>query len=59
MLKISNQELKYLLKALVEHKAKLERIESYPSQGRDLRPYDRLIQKLTKYRAEHFKGRTQ
>ena len=51
MLKISKQELNYLLKAIVEHKAKLQRIKPYPLQKSDIRPYDGLIRKLTEYRS--------
>lgn len=54
MLKISKQELTYLLKALVEHKTQLEKVSSYPSKESDLRPYNSLIRKLTAYRTAHF-----
>ena len=56
MMKLSKQEITYLLKLLLEHKTKLERIKPYPSQERDLRPYEALIRKLTQYRAMHLSG---
>jgi hypothetical protein len=54
---LSKTDLTYLLKALIEHKAHIERSNPYPLQKRDLQPYDALIRKLVKYRTEHFERR--
>jgi hypothetical protein len=50
MLKLSEEELMYLIKALVEHQAKLERMDPYPEQKANIKPYRALTQKLVKYR---------
>lgn len=53
MLEFSKLEITYLLKALIEHCSKLDRMD-YRGKKRDQIPYKRLIQKLTKYRAARF-----
>jgi len=50
MLALTKDQITYLLKALVEHKTKLERMRPYPKQKNDLRPYNDLIKVLVKYR---------
>jgi hypothetical protein len=45
----------YIIKALVERKAYIERLKPYPEQKNNLRPYAALIRKLMKYRSQHFR----
>jgi uncharacterized protein YaaR (DUF327 family) len=50
MLKLSKMEISHILKALVEHQSKLERLKSYPLQKSDIKPYKNLIKKFVSYR---------
>jgi hypothetical protein len=59
MLRLSEDEVMCLIKALVEHRAKLERMDPYPKQKMDIRPYRSLAQRLMKYRKERWMKRTQ
>jgi hypothetical protein len=54
MLKLSEEEVLDLLKALVEWQAKLERLDPYPLQKSDIRPYKALTLKLQKYYKERW-----
>ena len=50
MLILSKQDIAYIIKALIEHKEKLEALPPYPLQREDLRPYDELIKRLADFR---------
>jgi hypothetical protein len=50
MSNLSKEELSLVLKALVEHVSKLERMKPYPLQKSDIKPYNDLIKKLVKAR---------
>jgi hypothetical protein len=57
MLALSKDELAFIIKALIEHKEKLEAMAPYPMQKDDVRPYDDLIHKLVRSRdAKSLKG---
>lgn len=58
MLKLSEEEVLDLIKALVEHQAKLERMAPYPLRKADIKPYKALTQKLAKYRKERWMKKT-
>lgn len=49
MLRLSEEEVLDLLKALAEWQAKLERLDPYPLQKSDIKPYKALTRKLLKY----------
>jgi len=51
MLNLSPDDITFLLKALLEHREKLERMEPYVSQDDDLKPYNDLIKRLVKHRS--------
>lgn len=55
MPEFEEEEVMYILKALVERKAYIERLKPYPEQKNNLRPYAALIRKLMKYRSQHFR----
>lgn len=57
MVTFSDDELTFVLKALIEHKEKLGRMGAYPKQKEDMKPYEALIQKLTKYRRSRSRER--
>jgi hypothetical protein len=50
MVTFSDDELIFVLKALMEHKDKLGRLTAYPQQADDMKPYEVLIRKLIRYR---------
>ncbi len=55
MVKFTKDEVTFILKALIEHKAKIERMKSYPEQKDNLKPYNSLIRKFVKYRLATFR----
>jgi hypothetical protein len=55
MLKLSEDEVTDLIKAVIEWQARLERMKPYPSQKADIRPYRALVRKLVRYRRERWK----
>lgn len=58
MLKLSQDEVVFLLKSLIEHKEKLEQMKSYPKKRDDLKPYTDLIKKLVNHRNGNLNKRT-
>jgi hypothetical protein len=58
MLKLSQDEVVFLLKSLIEHKEKLEKMEPYSKKLDDLKPYSDLIKKLVNYRNGTLNKRT-
>ncbi len=50
MLKLSRDEVTFIIKSLVEHKEKIEHMKPYPAQRDDLKPYRDLIGKFVIYR---------
>ncbi len=57
MREFSEEEITYLLKALIEHKADLQRLDPYPEQAQEIEPYDALIRELIDYRRHRFPNR--
>jgi hypothetical protein len=58
MLKLSEDEIAVLTKAVVEWQAKLERMKPYPSQKADIKPYRALARKLVVYSKKQRKGKS-
>ena len=52
MIEFSEEEIKYLLTALLEREAYITRLDPYPEQKKEIKPYKALIQKMVKYRAQ-------
>jgi hypothetical protein len=50
MLYISEGDVTFLLKVLLEHIEKIERMQAYPEQKNDLKPYNDLVHRLVEYR---------
>ena len=50
MLQLSRDEIAFILRALFEHKDKIEAMPPYPVKNDDLKTYDDLIHKLATYR---------
>lgn len=58
MLKLSKNDIAFIIKALIEHKEKIEARPPYTKQCEDLEPYDGLIQRLATYRDVNVRRRT-